>query len=66
LAKNGTIIASSVSAREYDGLNPGSVSCVAVTELDENDYVELYVRAETATTAITADTVSITVVQLGV
>jgi hypothetical protein len=66
LAKNGTIVASSVAAREYDGTNPGSVSCVAVTELDENDYVELYVRAETATTAITADTVSITVVQLGV
>jgi hypothetical protein len=66
LAKNGTIVASSVAAREYDGTNPGSVSCVAVVELDENDYVELYVRAETATTAITADTVSITVVQLGV
>jgi hypothetical protein len=42
MAKNGTIVASSVSAREYDGTNPGAVSCAAVVELDENDYLELF------------------------
>lgn len=64
IAKNGTIIASSVSQRSYDGTNAGSCSCTSVVSLSTNDYVELYIRAETATTSLTADTVSITVVEV--
>jgi hypothetical protein len=51
VAKNGTIIAASVAAHEYDGTNPGSNACQALVNLVTGDYLELYVRAETATTA---------------
>jgi len=66
LAKNGTVIASSVCKAEYDGANPGSNSVSSIVELEENDYLELYVVADTATTALTVDTASIKCIGVGV
>lgn len=59
LAKNGTVITSSLSKRRYDGSNPGSNSVTSIVELTTGDYLELYVEALTATTAINVDTSSI-------
>jgi hypothetical protein len=64
IAKNGTIIDSSASQRDYDGTNSGSSATQSVVSLSTNDYIELYVRAETATTALTADTVSTSIIQV--
>jgi hypothetical protein len=63
LALNGTLIASSVSKHEYDGTNPGTVSVKTLIDIVPGDTITLRVRAETATTAITANTVSITIVE---
>jgi hypothetical protein len=65
IAKNGTIIESSVSKNEYDGSNPGANSVKSLVELDQNDVISIRVRAETATTALTVETMSITVIQTG-
>lgn len=65
IAINGTIIASSASQHEYDGTNPGSVNCSSLTTIAPGDIITLRVRAETATTTLTADTVSILVAQAG-
>lgn len=64
IAKNGTIIGSSESKRTYDGSNSGANSCSSLVTLATNDYVELYVVANTATTSLTVDTCSIKVVEI--
>lgn len=64
IAKNGTIIASSVSQRAYDGTNAGSNTCSSIVNIDNGDTITLRVRAETATTALTADTVSTKIITL--
>jgi len=64
VGKNGTIILSSVSQRDYDGTTFGSVNCGSLVTLATNDYVELFARAETATTDLNVDTCSIKVVQV--
>lgn len=66
IAKNGTIIGSSISTTELDGTNPDSFHCQSVVSLDQTDFVELFVRADTTTTVLNLDTVSFTVTQLGV
>ena len=63
IAKNQTIIASSVSQRDYDGTNFGSSAIGSTIELTNGDEVELFVRAETATTSITVDTCSMKILQ---
>lgn len=64
MGKNGTIILSSVSQRDYDGSNFGAVNCGSLVTLSTNDYIELFVRAETATTSLNVDTCSIKAVQV--
>jgi len=64
IAKNGTIIASSVSQSEYDGTNPDSSAISSVVELVSTDTIQLFVRAETATTSITVDTCSLKIIQV--
>ena len=64
VAKGGTIIESSVSKREYDGTNVGANSCTSVVDLVTSDTITLRVRAETATTALTVNTCSITVTEV--
>lgn len=58
-AKNGVIIASSVSRAEYDGSNPGSNSVSTIVTLTDTDYIELFVTPITATTALNVETCSI-------
>lgn len=65
VAKNATIVTSSVSKRTYDGTNAGSVSVASIVSLVTGDTISLRVRAETATTAIVANTVSMKIIQLG-
>ena len=66
LKVNGTtIITSSKSQGEYTGATPGSLSVSSVLDLDEGDYVELFVRAETATTALTVSTCSMKLMGMG-
>ena len=62
IAKNGTYDAGTPSKAEYDGSNPDSGSVSGVVDLSENDYVELYVYAVTATTALTVDTCSMKII----
>jgi len=64
IAKNGTVIASSVSQLETDGTNGRACSCGTLTTLNTNDTIELYVRNETNTQDITVKTCSIRVVSL--
>jgi hypothetical protein len=64
IGKNGTIIASSVSQQDYDGTNFNSVSCGSLVTLITGDFIELFARAETATTSLTVDTCSLKVVQV--
>ena len=61
IAKNGTKIASSVIKRTYSSGNPGTAVVHSIVEMTTNDYVELYVQAETAATNLTIDTCSIAV-----
>ena len=63
--KNSTTDLSSVSQRDYDGTNSGSLSCGTVASLTNGDTLALYVRAETATTAMVVDTCSIKIIQVG-
>ena len=63
-AKNGTILASSITQRTFDGTNKGALTCSALVELSKTDTVSLRVRAETATTAITVDTTSFKIVSV--
>ena len=65
-AKNGTLIPSSVSSTELDGTNPSSFDARCIVQLSQGDYMELWVRADTATTSLNVDTCSIQVSQLGV
>jgi hypothetical protein len=62
--KNSTTDLSSVSQRSFDGTNPGSLSCSSIIDLVNGDTLALYVRAETATTAMTVDTVSTKIIQI--
>lgn len=64
IGKNGAIITSSVSQQDYDGTNFNSVSCGSLVTLVTGDFIELFARAETATTALNVDTASIKVVQV--
>ena len=64
IAKNGTIIGSSESKRTYDGSNAGANSCSSIVTLATTDYIELYVVANTATTALTVDTCSLKIVEV--
>jgi len=66
IAKNGTIISSSISTTELDGSNPDSFHCQSIVDLNQTDFVELFVRADTATTVLNLDTLSFTITQLGV
>lgn len=59
--ENGTLILSSANKGRYDGSNPGSLSMSSVITLSKNDWVEFWVRAETATTSLNIDTASIKV-----
>ncbi len=64
IAKGGTIIASSVSQREYDGTNIGANCCKSIVSLVTGNTITLKVRAETATTDLNVDTCSITIVEI--
>jgi hypothetical protein len=59
LAKNGAVITSSQSTASYDGSTPDSNSVTSVVELAENDYIELWVQADTATTNLNVKTASL-------
>jgi hypothetical protein len=61
IAKNGTIDTATINVRTFDGTNKGSLTVVGVIELATTDYIELYARAETATTSLTVDTCHIVV-----
>lgn len=61
LAKNGSVITSSVSKTSYDGSTPGSNSVSCIVELDTNDYLEVWVEALTATTNLNIETASLKV-----
>ncbi len=61
VAKGGTIVASSVSQREYDGTNIGANSCKSLLDLVTGNTITLKVRAETATTDLNVDTCSISI-----
>jgi hypothetical protein len=63
--KNSTTDLSSVSQIEYDGTLALSNSCSTIESMVTGDTLALYVRAETATTTLTVDTVSIKIIQLG-
>lgn len=56
IAKNDVVIVSSISKNEYDGSNPGASFVSSVLELETGDYIELWVEAVTATTALTVET----------
>jgi hypothetical protein len=64
IAKNGTEIASSISSKELDGTNEGTYGVQSFTTLTTSDYIELFVEAETSTTATIVDTVSISVLEI--
>lgn len=61
IAKNGVTITSSISSAEYDGSNPGSNSVTSLVELTKDDYVELWVEAETALTDLNVENTSMKV-----
>jgi hypothetical protein len=62
-AKNGTNIPASIASKSLDGTNEATMTCVAIITLTANDYVELFIEAETATTSTTVDTASIVLVE---
>jgi len=62
IAKNGVIIASSISVSEYDGSNPDNSSGASIVSLTTGDYFELYVYASTSTTNLNVDTCSINII----
>ncbi len=64
IAKNGTIIASSVSQVLYDGTDAAtSVAVSSIVGLVTTDYIELFVRAETTASNLNIDTCSIKIIQ---
>jgi len=60
IAKDGTIIASSVAQVEYDGTLGQTHSCQSLVDVVTGSTITLRVRAETATTSLTVDTCAIT------
>ena len=65
-AKNGTVIESSISSKSLDGTNEGTYAVNSIVSLSTNDYVELWIEPETATTSTTVDTCSIMISQASV
>jgi len=63
IAKNGTVVTSSIATQRLDGTNAATMVCNSLVSLATNDYVELFIEAETAVTATTVDTASIIVVE---
>jgi hypothetical protein len=61
IAKNGTVLTSSVSERQYDTGNPGSTSVFAIVDLVATDTIELWVENITNATNITCITHNITI-----
>lgn len=59
---NGTVESASVSEQQYDGSNPGNNGLNALLQLSENDYIEVWVEAITATTNLTVETMSVQVI----
>lgn len=56
IAKNGTIISESTITRKIGtGSDVGAMAVLADMELEENDYVELYISLESSTAAITVE-----------
>lgn len=64
IAKNGTVIESSVSSKELSGSAEGTYAINSIVSLTTNDYIELYIEPETATTATTVDTCSIMILEV--
>lgn len=64
VAKDGVLQADSITQRTFDGTNKGALTCSAIMQLSTSEVVSLRIRAETATTSLTIDTASVTIVAL--
>ena len=58
IAKNGTVITSSQSMREFTTSTPGSLEVKSLVSLNTGEYVEVYVKKVTGSDTMTVDTMS--------
>lgn len=62
IAKNSSVIASSVQKREFSSATPGALSVSTVVQLATGDTIKVYVMAITATTSLNVETASIKII----